>query len=79
MSIWLHIVTNPVYLIACLIVGFAGRKRRTGMFGYAVMSFLLTPLVMMFVLYVGGEKPVPDDDDLLDEPLPAPTEKRRKR
>ncbi len=71
MSAWLHIITNPIYLAVCLIVGFAGRERRTGFFGWFIFSVLLTPLLMLFVLYVGGEKKKPrlEDDD---EPLAKP-------
>ncbi len=78
MSLWLHIVTHPAYLLACVLVGVAGRKRRTGFFGYTVMSFLLTPLFTLFVLYVGGEKPRPVPDDLLDD-LPQPRDAKAGR
>jgi len=80
MSMWLYIVTQPVYLLACVLVGVAGRKRRTGMFGYFFLSFVLTPLVMLFVLFVGGEKPPPPERDELDEPSRSgePTGRRKR-
>lgn len=67
MSMWLHVVTHPAYLILCLVVGLMGRKRRTGIAGYFLMSFALTPLLMLFVLYVGGERPLPRDEEEDDD------------
>lgn len=56
MSAWLHLIINPIYLVVCLLLAFAGRKRRTGFFGWLIFSILLTPVVMLFVLVVGREK-----------------------
>lgn len=67
MGPWLHFVTHPAYLIACLVVAILGRKRRSGLLGYFFLSFLLTPLVMLFVLYVGAEPAEPTAEELKAE------------
>ncbi|MCB9528832.1 MAG: hypothetical protein R3F65_06275 [bacterium] len=63
MSAVLPIITHPVYLLACFLVGVMGRKRRVGFFGAALLSLLLTPVLMFFVLFAGAEKRRPIDDD----------------
>lgn len=63
MSAWLHIITHPVYLLACLLVGVMGRNRRVGFFGATLLSVLLTPVLMFFALFTGAEKRRPLDDE----------------
>ena len=79
MNVWLHVVTHPAFLLACVLVGFAGRNRRTGFFGYLVMSLPLTPLLMLFVLYVGAEKPSPDPEDEPARPEDAKKAKKARK
>ena len=52
---------HPAYLLACVLIGIAGRNRRAGFFGFLVMSWLLTPLISLFILFVAGPKPKPTD------------------
>jgi len=52
---------HPVYLLACVLLGIAGRRRRAGFFGFLIMSFLLTPLIALFILVVAGPRPEPTD------------------
>lgn len=63
MSAVLPIITHPVYLLACFLVGVMGRNRRVGFFGAALLSLLLTPVLMFFVFFAGAEKRRPIDDD----------------
>lgn len=53
----LHIMTNPLYLLACLGVGFSGRKRRIGFLGFAALAWLTTPIIGAIVLYVSAPRP----------------------
>jgi len=39
-----------IYLFACCVVGFAGRKRRPGFAGYVLLSMFLTPVVPLIFL-----------------------------
>lgn len=67
----LPIVTHPAYLLGCALVGVAGRKRRMGFFGFLIFSFLLTPLLGAFVLFVSAPRLLPgeeeDDEDEEEE------------
>lgn len=56
MSAVLPIITHPAYILACVLIGIAGRKRRLGIVGFALLSFLLTPLLMWFLLFMTGER-----------------------
>jgi hypothetical protein len=44
------------YLIACLLVGFVGRKRQIGFAGFVVLSLLLTPVVTFLIYLLGAPK-----------------------
>jgi hypothetical protein len=48
-----------IYLLFCMLVGFLGRDRKFGYWGYFFASVLLTPL-LGFILVLGSdrEKPV---------------------
>jgi len=57
----LPIVTHPAYILACVLLAIAGRRRRAGFFGFLIISWLLTPLGALFILIVAGPKPAPSD------------------
>jgi hypothetical protein len=43
-----------IYLVFCLLTGFAGSQRRIGFFGTFLISFFITPPVMLLVLILTG-------------------------
>jgi hypothetical protein len=43
-------------ILGSLIVGWAGRRRKIGFLGFAVVSFLLTPLVGFAILYLTAQR-----------------------
>ncbi|MGL4959878.1 MAG: hypothetical protein ACRC67_01510 [Inquilinus sp.] len=45
-------MTFIIYLILCIVVGLAGRRRSIGFVGYLVLSLLLTPIVPLLFLLV---------------------------
>jgi uncharacterized membrane protein YhdT len=45
---------SALYLLACLLVGFLGRKRQIGFAGFFVLSLFVTPLVMSLVYLLGA-------------------------
>lgn len=51
----LAIISHPAYILATVLVGIAGWRRRGGFFGFTLISLLLTPLVGLFILYFGAE------------------------
>jgi hypothetical protein len=63
MTSYLAIIAHPAYLLACVLVALAGRRRRGGFFVFALLSLLLTPLSGLFILYVGGERRTAPDAD----------------
>lgn len=63
MSAWLAVITHPIYLAACLLIGIAGRKRRPGLFGSALLALLLTPVVMILAFFIGAERREPTEAD----------------
>lgn len=63
MNIILPVITHPAYILACALIGIAGRKRRLGLFGFTLLSFLITPILSWLLLFVTGQpKPPPDDE-----------------
>jgi uncharacterized membrane protein len=42
------------YVVLCFITGYFGRNRRIGYFGTVVLSFLITPLLMLMILIFFG-------------------------
>jgi uncharacterized membrane protein len=42
------------YVLLCFITGYFGRNRRMGYFGTVVLSFLITPLLMLMILIFFG-------------------------
>lgn len=48
-SVLLQIVL--VYIVLCIVVGFLGRRRRVGFWGFLFLSVLLTPLVPALFIY----------------------------
>jgi len=41
-----------IYCLFCALVGLVGRHRRGGFVGAALISFVVTPVVMIVVLYL---------------------------
>jgi hypothetical protein len=41
-----------IYLVFCLLVGLCGTQRRMGFVGTFVLSFFITPILMVLVLLV---------------------------
>jgi hypothetical protein len=39
------------YVIACLLTGLYGSRRRLGFFGTSLLSFFLPPLVVLIILF----------------------------
>jgi hypothetical protein len=40
-----------LYVIVCLLTGLYGRHRRLGFFGTSLLSFFITPLLVLIVLF----------------------------
>ena len=54
-SVLLQIVV--LYLLLCLVVGFLGRRRRMGFWGFVFLSVMLTPLVTsLFIFFAAPVK-----------------------
>jgi hypothetical protein len=53
------LVVAVAYLIASLLVGFAGRGRQIGFAGFFVLSLLLTPLVTYLIYLLGAPRDIP--------------------
>jgi hypothetical protein len=47
-----------LYLVFCILVGLCGTQRRIGFFGTFLLSFLVTPIVVLIVLMVTAPKRV---------------------
>lgn len=45
-----------VYVGLCALVGYLGRDRVVGPWGYFLLSILLTPFVMSLVLLLGAQR-----------------------
>jgi len=46
-----------VYLVLCMVVGFLGRRRRIGYWGFVFLSVLLTPLMTgLFIFFAAPVK-----------------------
>ncbi|SVC52795.1 uncharacterized protein METZ01_LOCUS305649 [marine metagenome] len=45
-----------LYIPLCLGIGYLGKKRKGGFWVYFLVSFLLTPLIGLLVLYIGAPK-----------------------
>ncbi|MBK8266364.1 MAG: hypothetical protein IPK80_34185 [Nannocystis sp.] len=54
---------HPVYLIACALIGLAGRRRRAGFVGFTVIALLVTPLVALIILFATAPKPEVREQD----------------
>jgi hypothetical protein len=42
------------YILVCLLTGFAGNHRRMGFWGTFFLALLITPLVLLPVLFITG-------------------------
>lgn len=76
MNLILPIVTHPVYIVACVLVGLIWRRRRTGFVGTTLLCFLLTPLLFPLFLYVTGPAKPSDPEAELEAQLEAELEKQ---
>lgn len=47
-----------IYIILCLITGFAGRNRSAGFIGFAILSLLFTPFLIWIVLLLTDPKAI---------------------
>jgi predicted PurR-regulated permease PerM len=56
----------PVYIFCAVLIGYFGRKRKMGFWGYFFATLLLTPFVGIILLLV-TEKVKPEDDDEVEE------------
>jgi hypothetical protein len=46
-----------VYIVLCMVVGFLGRRRRIGYWGFVFLSVLLTPLITgLFIFFAAPVK-----------------------
>jgi hypothetical protein len=43
-----------VYVLFCILVGICGSQRRMGFIGTFILSFFLTPLVILIILLLTG-------------------------
>jgi hypothetical protein len=51
-----------IYLIFCLLAGFCGIHRRMGFFGTFLISLIITPVLVLFVLILTAPSPSVDRD-----------------
>lgn len=47
------------YILVCVLIGTLGKRTNIGFWGFAFMSFLLTPFFGFFILMIAGPKDVP--------------------
>jgi hypothetical protein len=45
------------YVSACLLTGLYGRGRRLGFFGTSLLSFFVTPIIALIILFFTAPKP----------------------
>lgn len=43
-----------IYILFCVLVGFCGSQRRMGFTGTFILSFFVTPLVILIILLLTG-------------------------
>ena len=46
----MSIAAPALWIVLCLLVGFAGRRRALGFWGFFILSLVLSPVVMAVVL-----------------------------
>ena len=51
-----------IYLIFCLLAGFCGIHRRMGCFGTFLISLVITPVLVLFVLILTAPSPRAERD-----------------
>lgn len=56
----MHLIV--LYFISCLVVGFAGRKRRIGSVGFFLVSMFLTPILGLLILLLSAPVPAPSSN-----------------
>jgi hypothetical protein len=59
---WIQLISHPIYILACVLIGLFGTGRRGGFIGFTLISILLTPLTSIFILLVGAQRKTPEDD-----------------
>jgi hypothetical protein len=45
-----ELILGALWVLACIVVGLAGRQRSMGFFGVFLLSLVLSPIVMILVL-----------------------------
>lgn len=50
----MHLIV--IYLLSCLLVAFAGRKRRIGSVGYFLVAFFVTPILTAIILLISAPR-----------------------
>jgi Na+/melibiose symporter-like transporter len=48
----MSVIATLIYGLFCLLVGIVGRHRRCGFVGVALISAVVTPVLMLVVLYL---------------------------
>jgi hypothetical protein len=49
-----------IYVAFCLLVGLCGAQRRIGFFGAFIISFLITPILMLLILIMTAPRRTPE-------------------
>jgi hypothetical protein len=50
----IQLIALALYILFCVLVGLCGSQRRMGFIGTFIISFLLTPVVVIIVLLLTG-------------------------
>ena len=58
-----YIAAILLYILASMIAGHFGRKRRIGYWGWLFLSILITPLIALLFLFLSSPKADPEPVD----------------
>ena len=58
----MHLLTLVLYVLICLLIGYLGKYRKFGFWGYTIAAFLLTPLMGILLLIASDERPRQKDN-----------------
>lgn len=53
----MHLFLILCYLMFCAVVGYAGRDRKLGMFGFFFLSLVATPILVGLILIISAPRP----------------------
>lgn len=53
------VISAALWLSLCTLVGFMGRQRKFGFWGYFIASTLLTPLIGLLLVLASDKRPLP--------------------